>query len=63
MSKNQFTTWEGIVERNMDAGTTKKMYCLAKSKDEAITELERLCKKDYPGTFYLTITDIKPSDD
>lgn len=55
------TTWEGLVERNMDAQNTRRMYCLAKSMDEARIELERLCRKEYPDTYYVEITDVRVS--
>lgn len=63
MSKHQITTWEGLVERNMDTRTIKRMYCLACCKEEAMKELERLCKKDYPETFTMIITDVRISKD
>lgn len=60
---NECTTWEGLVEWNMDVRTIKRMYCLAYSKDHASKELERLCKKDNPNAFRIAITDVMPSKD
>ena len=62
MKKNKkFTTWEGLVEWNMDASSTKKLTCLAKSEKGARAELEILARKVSNGGV-IHITNVKISE-
>lgn len=59
-----FTTWEGLIEVNMNANSTYRGYCIAKSAKGAREELERLARADkkFGSVFHVNITDVKISE-
>ena len=55
------TTWEGMVELAFDGNSTHKVYCLAKSKEQAEENIKYLTKKKHPDRYISKIWNVKKS--